>query len=49
MTSQNPTENDPKSVTTPPAEAAREDEQPAKPPETKRELTDEEIAAVAGV
>jgi hypothetical protein len=45
MTSQNPTGNDPKSVTTHPANAAAK---PEKPSETKRELSDEEIAAVAG-
>ena len=41
MTSQNPTTNDPKSVTNP---ASKGD----KPTEIKRELTDEETAAVAG-
>jgi hypothetical protein len=45
MTSQNPTEKDPKSVTTLPSDAAAKD---AEPSESKRELTDEEIAAVAG-
>jgi hypothetical protein len=45
MTSQNPTGNDPKSATAPPADAAP---QAGKPSEVKRELTDEEIAAVAG-
>jgi hypothetical protein len=45
MTSQNPTEKDPKSLTTPPSDAAAKD---AEPSESKRELTDEEIAAVAG-
>jgi len=45
MTSQNPTEKDPKSATTPPADAAPKD---AEPSGIKRELTDEEIAAVAG-
>jgi hypothetical protein len=45
MTSQNPTGNDPKSMTTPPTNAGHKAE---KPSEVKRELTDEEIAAVAG-
>jgi hypothetical protein len=45
MTSQNPTEKDPKSVTTPPSDAAPKD---AEPSGIKRELTDEEVAAVAG-
>jgi hypothetical protein len=43
MTSQNPIGNDPKSLT--PANDAAKAE---KPSEVKRELTDEEIAAVAG-
>jgi hypothetical protein len=45
MTSQNPTGNDPKPMTTPPADAAPKAN---KPSEIKRELTDEEIMAVAG-
>jgi hypothetical protein len=45
MPSQNPTGNDPKSVTTPPANAAHK---PDKASEIKRELSDEEMAAVAG-
>ena len=48
MTTQNPTENDPKSVTAPPANVAPKDEKPDKPSEIKRELTDEEIAAIGG-
>jgi hypothetical protein len=48
MTSQDPTENDPKLNTTPSAAVAPKDEKPDKPSEVKRELTDEEIAAVAG-
>jgi hypothetical protein len=48
MTSQKPIENDPKSVTNPPANVAPKDEKPDKPSEIERELTDEEIAAVAG-
>jgi hypothetical protein len=48
MMNQNPTENDPKSTANPPADAARKGEKPDKPSEIKRELTDEEIAGVAG-
>jgi hypothetical protein len=48
MTSQNPTGNDPNSATNSPADAARKAEKPDKPSEIKRELTDEEITAVAG-
>jgi hypothetical protein len=48
MTSQNPTENDQKPDTTPPANVAPKDEKPDEPSEIKRELTDEEIAAVSG-
>jgi hypothetical protein len=48
MTSQNPTENDPKRATTPSADAARKGEKPDKPLEIGRELTDDEMAAVAG-
>jgi hypothetical protein len=48
MTNQNPTENDAKPDTTPPANVAPKDEKPDKPSEVKRELTDEEIAAVVG-
>jgi hypothetical protein len=47
MTSQNPTKNDPKSATTPPADAAPKPEEPHKPSEIKRDLTEEEIAAIA--
>ena len=43
MTSRNPTHNDAKPDTTP-----AKDEKPDKPSEIKRELTDEEIAAIAG-
>ena len=48
MTSQNPTGNDPKRATTPSADAARKGEKPDKPLEIGRELTDDEMAAVAG-
>jgi hypothetical protein len=48
MTNQKPIENDPKSVTNPPANVAAKDEKPDQPSEIERELTDEEIAAVAG-
>jgi hypothetical protein len=48
MTTQKPIENDPRSVTNPPANVAPKDEKPDKPSEMKRELTDEEIAAIAG-
>jgi hypothetical protein len=48
MTSRNPTENDLRAVKPTPAEAARKDEKADKPSEIKRELTDEEIEAVAG-
>jgi hypothetical protein len=44
MTSPNPTQNDPKLETNPPADAARKADKPSK---IKRELTDEETAAVA--
>jgi hypothetical protein len=45
MASENATEKDAKTLTTP-----QDDDAPkaAKPPEDKRELTDDEIAAVAG-
>ena len=45
MTNPNQTEKDHKSVPTPQADAAPK---AAKPPETARELTDAEIAAVSG-
>jgi hypothetical protein len=48
MATQNPTENDPTSVTAPPAEVAPKDEKPDRPSEIKRELTDEELEALAG-
>ena len=48
MTSQNPIEKDPKAATIPPANAAPKAEKPDKPLEDERELTDEEIAAIAG-
>jgi hypothetical protein len=48
LPSHNPTKNEPNSVTTPPADAAPKPEEPHKPSEFKRELTDEEIVAVAG-
>jgi hypothetical protein len=48
MPNQKPVENDPKSVTNPPANVAPKTEKPDQPSEVKRELTDEEIAAVAG-
>ena len=48
MTSQDPTKNDPKPEITPPADAARKAEKPNKASEIQRELTDEEIVAVAG-
>ncbi len=44
MTSKNPIENNEKPGTTPPADVARKNE----PSAIKRELTDEETAAVAG-
>jgi hypothetical protein len=48
MPNQKPVENDPKSVMNPPANVAPKTEKPDQPSEVKRELTDEEIAAVAG-
>jgi hypothetical protein len=48
MTRQNPTGNDPKLATTPSADAARKAEKADKPLEIERELTDDEMAAVAG-
>jgi hypothetical protein len=48
MTSQSPTKDDPNPATTPPAEVTPRDEKPDNPSEIKRELTDEEIAVVAG-
>jgi hypothetical protein len=48
MTSQNPTEKDPKAATAPPAVAATNEEKPDKLLEAVRELTDEEIGTVAG-
>jgi hypothetical protein len=45
---QNPIDNDPKSVANPPANVAPKDEKPDKPSEVKRELTDEELEALAG-
>ena len=48
MTSQNPAENDANLDTTLPAKGAPKDEKPDKPSDIDRELTDEEIAAVAG-
>jgi hypothetical protein len=48
MTNQNPTGNDPKRATTPSADAAPKAAKAGKPLEFERELTDEEIAAVAG-
>jgi hypothetical protein len=45
MTNQNPTGSDPKSVTTPSSGAAPKADASS---ENKRELTDKEIAAVAG-
>jgi hypothetical protein len=48
MASQKPIEKDPKAATIPPANAAPKAEKPDKPLEDERELTDEEIAAVAG-
>jgi hypothetical protein len=45
MTSQNQTEQDTKTPTTPKDDPVQK---PAEPPENQRELTDEEIAAVAG-
>jgi hypothetical protein len=48
LTNQKPIENDPKSVMNPPANVAPKDEKPDKPSELERELTDEEIAAIAG-
>jgi hypothetical protein len=48
MTSQNPTGNDPKRATTPSADAASKAAKAGKQLEFERELTDEEMAAVAG-
>jgi hypothetical protein len=48
MTNQKPIENDPKAVTNPSAEVAPKGDKPDQPSEAKRELTDEEIAAVMG-
>jgi hypothetical protein len=48
MKSQNPTGTDPKPATIPPAEAPTKAEKPNKPLDAVRELTDDEIAAVAG-
>jgi hypothetical protein len=45
MSNHNQTEKDEEIVTTPRADAARKADEPS---EIKRELTDEEIAAVAG-
>jgi len=48
MKSQNPTRNDPKPATISPGDAPTKAEKPNKPLDAERELTDEEIAAVAG-
>jgi hypothetical protein len=48
MKSQNPTRNDPKPATIPPADAPPKAEKPDRPLEAERELTDDEIAAIAG-
>jgi hypothetical protein len=48
MTTQKPIENDPRSVTNPPANVAPKDEKPDKPSEVKREVTDEQLEALAG-